>query len=271
MIVVSQRTAENVITLLLDDGKLAVLSFATPGFRAEVSLQEGAIAIGKVVAGGKGIAVFAHNEFTFVENARVAWRARAFMENRIFACVGEHLLYCQDACAVGVLSAPGHRRPFCRTASRVVNLGGDASFKIVIVATIDCFLHVYNFFTGAIVRSTQLNGEARMIRVTPNWGYILTMVNNCVTILNVNGLLLKQTVVSAWIDRWFTFSAMDGSDGIAFTTTGQQFGIFPAFRPENATQFYEFQERTRDVVFDRNSASFVVISEGGCINVLPHP
>jgi hypothetical protein len=97
------------------------------------------------------------------------------------------------------------------------------------------------------------------------------MVNDCVTVLNVNGLLLKKTVVSSAIDRWFPFAAPDGSDGIAFTTPGQQFGIFPAFRPERATQFYEFPDRTRDVVFDRASGSFVVVSEGGCVNVLPHP
>jgi hypothetical protein len=130
---------------------------------------------------------------------------------------------------------------------------------------------VFNLGDGAIIRSVQLDAEPQKLVVTPNWGYGLALLGNVVTVISVNAVVLKQVTLWEGITDWFAFSAAGDVDCIAFVTDAGRFGFFPAFRPDQATQFFALNDRPVDAMFDRQSASFITISGGGSINVIPHP
>jgi hypothetical protein len=98
---------------------------------------------------------------------------------------------------------------------------------------------------------------------------VLALVGETVAVLNVNGLLLKKAAIDKIAD-WFPFSSLGNADCVAFVSGGK-LGLFPAASPEDVVQFHELPGRARDVIFDSASASFVVILENGCVNVIPHP
>jgi hypothetical protein len=179
------------------------------------------------------------------------------------------VLYCEGPCAVGFASPSGHLRHFCHTDSRVTAIAGSAAFKIVVLATLDGDVHVRNLLTGALVRRTPLGGEVRRIAVTKNWGYVLALVGGEVAVLSVNGVLLERVWIEGIAD-WFPFSSIGDADCVAFVAGGR-LGVFPAARPQEIVQFHELQARTRDVIFDLKTLSFVVILENGCVNVIPYP
>jgi hypothetical protein len=48
-------------------------------------------------------------------------------------------------------------------------------------------------------------------------------------------------------------------------------GIFEAFHPEESREFHEFRDKISNIHINMETGSFVVLSENGRMNVLPHP
>jgi len=159
----------------------------------------------------------------------------------------------------------------CTTRSRITNLTVDSAFKVVGVSTIDGFIHVFDLLTGNLVQSTFLNGEPRLLMVTPKWGYVLALCDDVISVLNVNGLLLKQERVKASIAQWSPFCSLADFDYAVFETTQGRLGFFDVFHPEKATVFYQIREPVASVLFDCAVGSFMLIAKSGHVTVLPHP
>jgi len=184
---------------------------------------------------------------------------------------GERALCCTDSCSVTMVATSGRMRIACHTSSRISSLCADPDFKVIVVATIDGMIHVFNALTGALVRSCSLGGEPRKMLITPVWGFILVLIRNVVTILNVNGLVLKEFDMKQVIVNWFAFAWYNDFDYIVFVTEAGRVGIFEAFHPEESREFHEVREQISNIHLDRESGSLLILAQNGTINVLPHP
>jgi hypothetical protein len=270
---VTQQVSPNCVLLVLNNGAIGRFSFASiPDFRHEFAWQGRNVAIESesMLAVGNGyVAILSQKELTFLGPEKVESRVNVGLERPLMACIGLQVVYCDSSCSVTIISTSGRRRSFCRVRSRIVALASDSIFKIVIVGTIDGFVHVYNLIDGAEIQSVSVGCETRMILITPNWGYVIILAGDIVWVLNINGLILTHVEMSEPIIQWFTFSSYGDSDCVAFLTDGGCLGHFPALHPENAKILKGIPAGIRGLLFERPSESFVLISKNGHISVIP--
>lgn len=263
--------------LLLDDGSIGLLALAIGkefGFNFGIGLEKCHLDEDSVVAGGnKNIYVFSRDGHTArtLANGKLLGKVELYAETNIIAPFGERLLCCIDSCSVAMIAPHGGMRVVCHTSSRISSMTGDPLFKILVIATIDRTVHIFNSSSGALVRSVPIGGDPRMMLITPVWGYILVLINNVVMILNVNGLVLKEFDIKQVIVYWFAFSWYSDFDFVVFATAAGTMGIFDAFHPEESREFHEFKDKISNIHIDMETGSFVVMSENGTMNVLPHP
>jgi hypothetical protein len=259
--------------VLLADGSLAHLSFTfSPTFNCELCQGLRGVNLdpdSTVVIGPSHIAILTTHELCFATSEELIVRP-IFPEQRLISCLAsQRVLYCDTSCSLGILSAAGKDHPFCQATSRIVNIAGDDAFKIAVVATIDGMVHVYNLLNGEHVRSAAVGGEVRKILITPNWGYILVLVQDAISVLSVNGELLTTARIADPISHWIAFSSRGADDLVAFVTDAGRLGQFRALLPDDPSLIGEVPDRTLALIFDRPNDSFVALSETGRVAVIP--
>jgi hypothetical protein len=260
-----QRSSKTTATLLLRDAGVAVLCFDDG---RGLSDRTEAIPAETVIAGGGRIAALYCGEVAAIADGRILWRAP--LDGSLIAWVGDELLFCPHACAVTAMSSDGSEREIWKGGARVVAVAGDPAFRLVVVAEAEGGLEFLDLLTLDWLWRVELKEEARLLLLTPNWGYTLALSGESVVVLSVNGTVLKEVVVEG-VAQWFAFSAPGDVDWVVFLTDGGEMGQFPAFRPEEAVIFWQADDRPCDVIFMKDAAAFLVVDEAGGVNVVPRP
>jgi hypothetical protein len=253
--------------LLLTDGSTALFSYAST-----VSLSAG-IKAGKAPSGA--LAVSTGRIATLGNGVRVVedgceYILPAFPELPLLTWAGDELLFCPDACTVVGIKRKA-TRVLCRTDCRIANLCADTTFQIVAVSTVDGKIGIYDLGNGEAVRSADVGHPARLLAITPKWGYVVAISGETVSVLTVNGELIKKVMVELAVIAWWTFSSKTAFDFFAVESTGGKMWIMDAFCPENFWQFYDAKEPVSGVIVESDSMTFVIVTRSGHIKIIAHP
>jgi hypothetical protein len=211
-----------------------------------------------------------------IRDGQIADSFPVFTDLDIIACTGDKLLFCPDGCSVATACHRGVKLLF-QAVSRIARIATDVFFKIVVVSTIDGFIHVFDLTTGSRVRSVDIGEEAAALLITRKWGYIIAMADGLVHVLTVNGVLVKQVRLKFGNDQnvsvigWFPVVSRTDFDYVVFVTVDQKLGIFEAFYPEKAYGFHEVKEQVSNIWLCRATGSFMLLSPSGCVQFVPHP
>jgi hypothetical protein len=194
-----------------------------------------------------------------------------FAESDAIFCLGEQLFFCPDASSVATISIRGEAaQPFCQAFSRVVRIHADGIFKIVVVATMDGVVRIFDLLTGDLVRAVDVGGEAKLLAVAPKWGLVVAAVGNDVVVMNVNGVLLRRTEVAEVFVPWTACASHRDFDWIVFATEAGKVGAFEALHPERTVAIHDIKEAVAAVVFDAQAEAITVISKRGSAAIVPH-
>jgi hypothetical protein len=225
-----------------------------------------------VFAAGSGrIAMFSREECqaTLFGDGRVIFSAQLFAESELINCCQDRILYCSDPYTISIVSER-NKWILCQCLSRILKFIVSQEFKIVVVATIDGNLHVFDLRTGKLVRTVLLDSEIERLLITPKWGFILAKCETGLTIVNVNGSVVLKLDKFEKIEQWWSFCSGKGFDYVVFVCEGR-IGFFEALVPESISWFFDVKDAVAFIGYDFESESFVVVSTGGEINGIPYP
>jgi hypothetical protein len=273
----SIETAPGKLLLLTSDGFFSQLQLVfVPDLKCSISKSTDSVSLTPdtaVSSSSNAIAVFSAdaNSAAIIRADMKITTCTVFTHLQFVATACDLLFFCPDGFSIAFVSQSAQTRTLCQTLSRIARIAADTEFKLLICSTIDGNLLIYSIPDGRFVTSVNLGGEARLLMVTPKWGFLLALSVDLLSVLNVNGLVIKQCVLSERIAAWFPFSSASGFDCVAFQSVTGCIGWFPAFEPQNISRFHEQKEPVANIVFDRSTCSFVLVGQSGQIKVLPHP
>jgi hypothetical protein len=258
------------LIIVLSDGTVATFSC-----EGGVLTQHGQIPNDAIITVGmRNVVGFVREkcQLTVVDIQKSMMTFNIDADNSVMAVVGEDVYFCPDGASVAKMSVrSGTIRFLCPAFGKVARIAADSVFRIIAIATIEGILHVCELLTGEIVNSTNIEGIAKLLVITPRWGYVIALVGGWVVVLNVNGVMLRR-VEALWpMFEWFTFVSPDDFDYVAFVTDDRKIGMFEPLQPNRGWPFHEVEEPIVTVLFDRSCRAFVIISKEGKISIIPHP
>jgi hypothetical protein len=273
------RTAAEIrpgsVVIALSDGSVGTLSYEVGDLRPSFVAQPGQIPESAVISGGaRKLVGFVREkcQLTVVGVQKPIATFNVYADCAEIAPIGEDVYFCPDGASVAKISLrSGTVRPLCPAFGRVARIAADTGFRIIAIATMDGIVHVCELLTGELVNSANVEGEAKLLVITPRWGYVIALVGGWVVVLNVDGVVLRM-VEAAWpMSAWFPFVSPSDFDYVAFVTEDRKIGMFEPLQPASGWPFHEAQEPLVAVLFDRSCRAFVLISIGGIVSVIPHP
>lgn len=277
VIVASAPARNGRMTIVTSDGVIAVISLPSKDKNLELISRQGAVSFAQdtlfVTCRNQIITMSKEeNKATIITDGSSITSFTVFSEMELVACVEDTLIFCPDACSIATMAPGSQAKVLAHTLSRVTRLIADKYFKVVVVSTIDGLIHVLNLRNGALVQSTDIGGEANLMTITHNMGYIIAVTNENWCILSINGNLLKKTPLHFQVLRMFTLVHESNSFDYVFCVDKDLvISVFPAYHPEKLTSFHQSREPVELLVSGHDGKSVVIVTEGGSVTVVPNP
>jgi hypothetical protein len=142
-------------------------------------------------------------------------------------------------------------------------------FKMFALATLDGRVTVYSLRSGKKVSSVPFQKEVLELIATPKLGFIVVFMEGEVTLMNVNGDVMKNVVFEKVVKKVFTFASEHDLDFVIVQTMDNELGFFEAFYPENFVLFASVQEEVVWAVHSAAITSFLVVTRTGSLRVIP--
>jgi hypothetical protein len=276
LIVAAAEIRNGSVLMALSDGNAAWFQYLlTPEFRTFFVRRPETIELTKdIVFVGRSPRIIGfsreRNSLTVIEEGRGCGNYLLHAASDALCCFGSDIVFCPDDASLALFSPASCVRKLCPARSRVVRLCADKVFRVVIAATAEGFLRFFDANGGEMVREVDVGGEVELILVTPKWGLVVVCVKGEIVLFNVNGLLLKRRQMGDQITAAFAFASQKDFDYVAFVTERNRVGLFEALHPEKSWVFHDGKEPIVAVLFERPTASFIVLSQSGHVTFLPH-
>jgi hypothetical protein len=156
----------------------------------------------------------------------------------------------------------------CETRSPVARLAANPQFRVFALAMTDGSVGAYSIHSGQPVLQSMLNQEITHLIITEMLGFIVAFSAGNISVLSVDGELIKTVTFLPAVARVYQFSAFNGFDFIAFETQEHQIGFFEAFFPENVLMFYQVEEATVQIAYAQVLTAFIFLLEGGALKIV---
>jgi WD40 repeat protein len=168
-----------------------------------------------------------------------------------FAVCGpsRHILYCPTYTTVVCRWSGSETRVMCHTVSPIVHLAVAPAFQMFALATLDGGISVYSLNTGDLVNRTVMEADVTIMAITPKFGFIAVFTENAISLLTVNGDIIKTVPFHRRIVRIFMVSTCADIDYIVFETSNHELAFFEAFYPENLMIIYEIKEEIAAITY----------------------
>ena len=194
-----------------------------------------------------------------------------FSETNILAYPKHAFLFCPDFCTVSYINElEVNPKPHSlrHSSCRIALLKASSRFKIFAYGTIDGYVSVHNLRNGNLVNKIYVGGEPEHLLITRNWGFVVAATLTTISVLSVNGELIRQATIDVPITRMFEFE-LRGVDYITYERSDHRLAFFEAFKPTERMIFFESREPVHVINYNAQSESFFLVTDE-CIKAISH-
>jgi hypothetical protein len=193
-----------------------------------------------------------------------------YSETDLIACSNRgSVVFCPTSTCVAKRSIDNEMETLCYTFSPIRFLSVNPRFKMFAVGTLDGTISVHSLTTGRSVMQTRLNHDILMMTVTPRMCFVVGFTSFDVSILTLNGELIKTVPFERKILHVFTVSSANDFDYIVVQAENFEVGFFEVFFPENFVVFTTVNEEVVAVVYSEAILSFLMVSRSGSLMTIP--
>lgn len=211
-----------------------------------------------------------NHSFTLIRNGQVISTVPLYTESSLMVATWYSLVYCSDSCTIKSISTSGEE-VLCHSISPIVALEVSELFKLIVFATIDGNMHIHNLRNGKEEFVINVKEEIRRIIVTKIWGFIIAATDTRLMTFTCNGELIKEVPLDEEIIMWDTFVTVADFDYVVYVLKDHKIGFFEAYNPNMANQIYECPEGIIKIMFDKETGTFIFVTDGRSIKIFPHP
>lgn len=224
------------------------------------------------------------NSVRLIGDEKVINETNIFPELPFIACSCYETYFCSDACTVSVVKTGQNPYQICTTRTRISALVADEIFHVLVVGTMDGFIHIFRTIDGGLVKSIDLSleeennkkyeerfKEVRKILITSKWGLILVRIFGKIKVFNINGRHIIDIPLHENILKWFTYSDSKSFDFVVFENSEHKIGFFDPLKSDSVKYFYETMEPLPLISFIPSIGCFAFLSESKQITLVPHP
>jgi hypothetical protein len=201
---------------------------------------------------------------SLIENCVLSQKLRIQTETNLIAFFdGDSIVYCPTRSTVAT-----EKRHLCETKVPITHLAANPQFRVFALATMDGAVGAYSLRSGQLVVQSSLNQEITHLIITEMLGFIVAFGDGRISLLSVNGELIKTVDFLPRVLQVYQFHAFNGFDFVAFETEDHQVGFFEAFFPENIVIFCQLNEGTVQIAYAQILTAFLLLLEGGTLKIV---
>ena len=144
------------------------------------------------------------------------------------------------------------------------------SYSSLVYATIDGSIHIISIPSGKPINTVDLKQIPTKMLITSCWGFIVILCGLNLTVMSINGYIIKTYKFEYEIKFWKTFRTNDGFDYIFYVFDDDKLGVFEVMYPEKQCSICDATDLI-DAHFIKESEVILTLTKSGKIAVYPIP